>query len=88
MIIDNARYHHAKLHEAWRDQVADHFRLHFLPPYSPELNPIERVWKLIRRSCLHNHYFPTLNDVVLAIAPRLCAWSRPNTTLKRLCGIV
>lgn len=88
VIIDNARYHHANLHAAWRHQVADHFRLHFLPPYSPELNPIERVWKLIRRSCLHNRYFPTLNDVVSALDPRLRAWSRPNTTLKRLCGIV
>jgi len=58
VIIDNARYHHASLHEEWRQEVAGHFVLHFLPPYSPELNPIERVWKLIRRRCLHNHYFP------------------------------
>jgi len=87
VISDNARYHHACLHAAWRDAVADHFRLSFLPPYSPELNPIERVWKLIRRCCLHNHYFPTLDDVVAAIAPRLKAWSRPNSTLRRLCGI-
>jgi hypothetical protein len=80
--------HHANLHAAWREEVADHFQLHFLPPYSPELNPIERVWKLIRRCCLHNHYFPTLEGVLTAIAPRLQAWSRPNTTLRRLCGIV
>ena len=33
------------------DAVAEHFSLHFLPPYSPQLNPIERVWKLIRRCC-------------------------------------
>jgi transposase len=88
MIIDNARYHHASLHEQWRKDVAGHFRLHFLPPYSPELNPIERVWKLIRRSCLHNRYFPALNDVITAITPRLLNWSRPNFTLQRLCGIV
>jgi hypothetical protein len=49
VISDNARYHHANLHAAWRQSVADHFRLHFLPPYSPQLNPIERVWKLLRR---------------------------------------
>ncbi len=60
MIIDNARYHHASLHEAWRQEVANHFVLHFLPPYSPQLNPIERVWKLIRRRCLHNQYLPEL----------------------------
>lgn len=88
MIIDNARYHHATLHEEWRQDVADHFALNFLPPYSPELNPIERVWKLIRRRCLHNQYFAELNDVITAITPCLRAWSRPNTTLARLCGII
>jgi transposase len=88
VIADNARYHHASLHEQWRAEVMDHFGLHFLPPYSPELNPIERVWKLIRRCCLHNQYFPTLESVLAAIAPRLRAWSRPNPTLRRLCCIV
>jgi hypothetical protein len=87
VIIDNARYHHATLHATWRTDVAAHFQLHFLPPYSPELNPIERVWKLIRRCCLHNQYFPALECVVAAIQPRLHAWSRPNVTLRRLCGI-
>lgn len=88
VIIDNARYHHATLHESWRRSVADKFRLHFLPPYSPELNPIERVWKLIRRRCLHNQYFADLNDVIAAITPCLRDWSRPNPTLRRLCGII
>lgn len=88
VIADNARYHHASLHEEWRRQVADHFSLYFLPPYSPELNPIERVWRLIRRCCLHNRYFRELSEVVLALEPRLRAWSRPNSTLHRLCAIV
>ncbi|MCW5551309.1 MAG: transposase [Verrucomicrobiae bacterium] len=87
IIIDNARYHHACLHEAWRDEVAGHFCLHFLPPYSPELNPIERVWKLIRRRCLHNRYFAALDEVIAAVEPTFRLWSRPNATLRRLCGI-
>ena len=87
VIIDNARYHHASLHEDWRQEVAERFCLHFLPPYSPELNPIERVWKLIRRRCLHNRYFATLDEVIAAVAPSFRLWSRPNTTLQRLCGI-
>src|SRR5262249_25517173 len=86
VISDNARYHHATLHAAWREQLEPSFHLHFLPPYSPELNPIERVWKLLRRCCLHNQYFPTLDNVASAIQPRLQEWSRPNATLRRLCG--
>ncbi len=64
VIIDNAKYHHAKLHADWRKQQAAKFILDFLPPYSPDLNPIERLWKLTRKLCLHNRYFPTLEDVV------------------------
>lgn len=43
VITDNARYHHAILHRPWREAHADRFALDYLPPYSPELNPIERV---------------------------------------------
>lgn len=87
IISDNARYHHAQLHAAWREEHAKNFALHFLPPYSPELNPIERVWKLIRRRCLHNQHFAALADVVSALEPVLKEWSRPNKTLKRLCTV-
>ncbi len=66
-IADNAKYHHGALHRDWRDQHADTFALEFLPPYSPDLNPIERIWKLTRRLCLHNRYFPTLEGVVEAV---------------------
>ncbi len=66
VIADNAKYHHAKLHEPWRQRPDQAFRLDFLPPYSPELNPAERVWKLTRRKRLHNRYFPSLDDVIAA----------------------
>src|SRR6516225_4683796 len=51
LISDNAPYHRSRLHLAWRQQQQPQFALDFLPPYSPELNPIERVWKLTRRLC-------------------------------------
>jgi transposase len=87
VISDNARYHHAALHQDWREEARDQFALHFLPPYSPELNPIERVWKLLRRRCIHNQHFPTLDDLIESVQPVLREWSRPNPTLRRLCSI-
>ena len=57
LIADNARYHHGLLHKQWRQNCSDRFSIEFLPPYSPELNPIERVWKLTRRLAIHNRYF-------------------------------
>lgn len=87
VILDNAKYHHGVLHRDWRESHAEDFCLDFLPPYSPELNPIERVWKLTRRLCLHNRYFSTLNSVVSAVESQFLQWASRNETLRRLCAI-
>lgn len=63
-------------------------KLLFLPPYSPELNPIERVWKLTRRLATHNRHFPTLEDVINAVTERFALWARPNRQLVKLCAII
>ncbi len=87
VITDNAKYHHALLHKEWREDHVENFCLDFLPPYSPELNPIERVWKLTRRRCLHNRYFAKLEDVVTAVENEFGNWSKSNETLRRLCAL-
>jgi len=88
VITDNASYHHGRVHKAWREQWAEQFVLDFLPPYSPELNPIERVWKLTRRRCLHNRYFADLQDVITAVENEFTGWTTRNETLRRLCAII
>jgi hypothetical protein len=45
-ILDNARYHPARLHLPWRQERGNSLRLHFTSAPSPELNPIERVGRL------------------------------------------
>jgi transposase len=87
VIADNAKYHHARLHQDWRQERTERFALDYLPPYSPELNPSERVWKLTRRLCLHNRYFARLDEVVLAVEAEFANWTRPNNTLRRRCAI-
>ena len=87
VIVDNAKYHHAKLHQPWREQQAPGFVLDYLPPYSPELNPIERVWKRTRRNCVHNIYFPTLQALVERVDGQFLKWSQANDELARLCAI-
>ncbi len=87
VIADNAKYHHARLHREWREEHADGFALDYLPAYSPELNPIERVWKLTRRRCLHNRYFAKLDAVLHAVESEFAHWIKPNNTLRRLCAI-
>ena len=86
-ISDNAKYHHARLHKDWRAEHEAVFRLHYLPPYSPELNPIERVWKLTRRLCLHNVYFESLDQVVDTVESQFNQWLQNSPILHKLCAI-
>jgi transposase len=87
IITDNAKYHHAKLHADWRSQHAPQFVLDFLPPYSPDLNPIERLWKLTRRLCIHNRYFPTLENISESVESKFSEWRAGNEGVRKLCAI-
>jgi transposase len=87
LVLDNARYHHAVLLRPFLLQHTAHLRLLFLPPYSPQLASIERVWKLTRRLATHNRYFATLDEVLQAVNACFDLWHRPNAVLRRLCCI-
>jgi hypothetical protein len=88
LILDNARYHHARILQPFLAERRHILSLSVLPPYSPELNPVERVWKLARRLCTHNQYFPQLSDLIAAVTYQLEFWKKPNIFLRSLCGII
>jgi transposase len=87
VIIDNVRYHHAHLHAAWREKSKEKFVFAFMPPYSPELNPIERVWKLTRRKGTHNRYFSSLKEIMAAVEGTFNSWRDGSDVLRKLCAI-
>ena len=88
ILLDNAKYHHAVLLHPFLRQHRHDLVLEFLPAYSPELNPIERVWKLTRKLCTHNTYFEKLEALIAAVANQHMAWNAPNETLRKLCCII
>jgi transposase len=88
IILDNSRYHQARSLRPWLWDHRRKLRLDFLPPYSPQLNPIERVWKLTRKLSVHNRYLPTLQDLILTVGNQFALWAKPNDTLRRLCAII
>lgn len=55
LVLDNASYQRAKLVQEYA-KLKD-IELIFLPAYSPNLNIIERLWKLVKTHCLRNKYF-------------------------------
>jgi transposase len=87
VVLDNAGYHHAQQSRPFFRRHRRRLRLDFLPPYSPELNPIERVWKLLRTRATHNQYFAELDDLVSAVTKQLAEWGTPNRVLTKLCCI-
>lgn len=88
IVLDNARYHHAILLAPLLRKYRKVLTLQFLPPYSPQLAPIERVWKLARRLATHNRYFAALEELLDVIQACFDRWRKPNSVLRRLCGII
>lgn len=88
VVLDNARYHHAILLAPLLRRYRKVLSLLFLPPYSPQLAPIERVWKLARRMATHNRFFASLGELLTAVEKCFDRWRQPNSVLLRLCGII
>jgi transposase len=57
LILDNVRHHRAKLVTEWVSQHSNSVKLHFLPPYSPDFNAVEDVWRVTKRQSTHNKHF-------------------------------
>ena len=71
LLIDNAPWHRGKpIDEALRDHP--HLEFKRLPSYSPQLNPIERFWKKLRRRATHNRLFETLAELKASLRASLC----------------
>lgn len=60
VILDNARYHHAKSLREYLD--TSKLKLVFLPPYSPNLNLIERLWRFFHEQIMKNKYYETFEE--------------------------
>ena len=71
LLIDNAPWHRGAPIDA---ALAENLHLEFkrLPSYSPQLNPIERFWKKLRRRATHNRLFEALADLKTSLRASLC----------------
>lgn len=58
IIMDGAGWHHANAL-----LIPDNIRFLFLPPYSPELNPVEQIWQYLKDKFLANRVFDSLEDI-------------------------
>lgn len=64
VILDNYRIHHSRLTRAVVESLGGRIVLHFLPPYCPQHNRIERLWLDLHAEVTRNHERSTLNDLM------------------------
>lgn len=67
LILDNCIIHKSRLTLAWLRHFGGRIEFHFLPPYSPEHNVIERLWKQMHDHVTRNHRHRTMQDLIGAI---------------------
>jgi transposase len=79
MVMDGAASH-----RSGDLQVPEHMTLVHLPPYSPELNPQECVWKEIKPEGFYNRVFNTLDEVEAQLVKVLRQFEQAGERLKKL----
>ena len=86
IILDNARIHHAKILEPFLKENESRLQLMFLPPYSPNLNLIEGLWKWMKEKVVYNVFYKTLPEIRKNVHTFLeCINAEPEAVIKRLC---
>jgi len=79
LIMDQAGWHKAKALV-----IPDNIKFIYLPPYSPELNPVERLWLHIKFNVMNNKLF----DKLETLENQLCAFIRSilKDEIKSICS--
>jgi hypothetical protein len=84
LCLDNVRYHHAKLLEPF---LCNHSQLQicYLPPYSPDMNPVERAWWYMRKNITHNRFISSLKERKYLFWKMFSHFLKPNDRILNLC---
>ena len=64
VVLDNCRIHTSNQVQAWMKEKGRRIRLHFLPPYCPDHNKIERQWKDLHANVTRNHRCKTIDELM------------------------
>ena len=94
MVLDNApgTWHKKAIRLIWTEElpeyqdIRDKMTYLNLPPYSPDLNPIEQVWRITRREMTHNRYYQSKESLETALDEYYSCFRKPNAKLSALCS--
>ena len=80
MVVDGAGWHKMAF------DLPENLRLHFLPPYSPELNPQEHVWHELREKSFDNKVFGSLDALEDQLVRALQALESDPSRVRSITG--
>jgi transposase len=87
LIQDGARYHTSAETKAFFAQQAARLQVFQLPTYSPDYNPIEKLWKKIKQQDTHLHYFPTFEALAAKVEQALLKFANIPEEILALCSL-
>ena len=89
LVVDNFIAHKSDLtvRELGRYEERGKLKLFFLPSYAPELNPVEKVWQLMRRRVTHNHRFGSLDEMEGAVEDFFSELEFNRETIQSIFGV-
>ncbi len=86
MVLDNARIHHAKLLQPFLNEMKGRLELIFLPPYSPQLNIVEGLWKWLKSDIINNVFYNSVAEIRKNVKSFMQEiMKRPMAIIDRLC---
>ena len=79
LVCDRASWHTSK-----KLNIPENIHLFYLPPATPEMNPIEQIWKEIRKRGFRNECFKSLEKVIHRLCDTICSLTKQ--TIKSITG--
>jgi transposase len=87
LIQDGARYHTSAETRAFFAQQTTRLQVFQLPTYSPDYNPIEKLWKKIKQQETPLHYFPTFEALTEKVEQALLTFAHIPEEILALCSL-
>ena len=87
LIQDGARYHTSAATKQFFAQHTERLTVYQLPSYSPDYNPIEKLWKKIKQQETHLHYFPTFEALTGKVEQALIRFENASQEILALCSL-
>lgn len=87
LIQDGAKYHTSAETNAFFARQTARLQVFQLPTYSPDYNPIEKLWKKIKQQDTHLHYFPTFEALTEKVEQALLKFANTPEEILALCSL-